>query len=265
MLVDIGKGLHQKKKTDIGWIGDTQINIRFYGKDSILLDNNLAKVPLDVDVFLRGTVNQPQLLGRLEARKGTVYFRKNEFKILHASADFVDPDRVNPVLDIQAEIQARQYRITLAVTGTADRAVVALISEPSLPDADILSLLALGKTSTELKGKGSDVGMSEAYYFATGQLQDVVESSARNLTGLDRFQVDPYVNKGDITVPRVTVGKEIVQNKIYLTYSSNVGATTPEQIFRLEYILSRHFALVGQVDETNSDTGIDIRYRFEFK
>jgi translocation and assembly module TamB len=265
MLVDIGKGLHQKKKTDIGWIGDTQINIRFYGKDSILLDNNLAKVPLDVDVFLRGTVNQPQLLGRLEAKKGTVYFRKNEFKILHASADFVDPDRVNPVLDIQAEIQARQYRITLAVTGTADRAVVALISEPSLPDADILSLLALGKTSTELKGKGNDVGMSEAYYFATGQLQDVVESSARNLTGLDRFQVDPYVNKGDVTVPRVTVGKEVVQNKVYLTYSSNVGATTPEQIFRIEYMLSRHFSLQGQIDETTGDTGADIKYRFEFK
>jgi len=265
MLVDIGKGLHQKKKTDVGWIGDTQINIRFYGKDSIQLDNNLAKVPLDVDVFLRGTVNQPQLLGRLEARKGTVYFRKNEFKILHASADFVDPDRVNPVLDIQAEIQARQYRITLAVTGTADRAVVALISEPSLPDADILSLLALGKTSTELKGKGNDVGMSEAYYFATGQLQDVVESSARNLTGLDRFQVDPYVNKGDVTVPRVTVGKEVVQNKVYLTYSSNVGSTTPEQIFRIEYLLSRHFSLQGQIDETTGDTGADIKYRFEFK
>lgn len=265
MLVDIGKGLHQKKKTDIGWIGDTQINVRFYGKDSILLDNNLAKIPLDVDVFLRGTVNQPQLLGRLEARKGTVYFRKNEFTILHASADFVDPDRVNPVLDIQAEIQARQYRITLAVTGTADRAVVALISEPSLPDADILSLLALGKTSTELQGKESSVGMSEAYYFATGQLQDVVESSARSLTGLDRFQVDPYVNKGDVTVPRVTVGKEVVQNKVYLTYSSNVGSTTPEQIFRIEYLLDRHFSLQGQIDETTGDTGADIKYRFEFK
>jgi hypothetical protein len=265
MLVDIGKGLYQKKKTDIGWIGDTQINIRFHGKDGILLDNNLAKVPIDVDVFLRGTVNQPQLLGRLEARKGTVYFRKNEFKILHASADFVDPDRVNPVLDIQAEIQARQYRITLAVTGTADRAVVALISEPSLPDADILSLLALGKTSTELKGKTNDVGMSEAYYFATGQLQDVVESGARNLTGVDRFQVDPYVSKGDVTVPRVTLGKEVVQDKVYLTYSSNVGSTTPEQIFRIEYILDRHFSLQGQIDETTGDTGADIKYRFEFK
>ena len=264
MLVDIGKGFRQKKKTDIGWIGDTQINVRFHGKDSIQLDNNLAKMPIDVDMFLRGTVNQPQLIGRLEARKGSVYFQKNEFKIVHASADFVDPNRVNPVLDIQADIQARQYRIHLAVTGTADRATVALLSEPSLPDADILSLLAFGKTSTELKGKENDVGMSEAYYFATGKLQDVVESQARSLTGLDRFQVDPYVNKGDVTVPRVTVGKEIVQEKVFFTYSSNVGATEPEQIFRIEYLLDKHFSLSAERDELG-DTGADIKYRFEFK
>jgi translocation and assembly module TamB len=167
-----GKDIRNRKRILAGSV--IQINIRF--RQGQHPADNLAKMPIDVDVFLRGTVNQPQLLGRLEARKGTVYFRKNEFKILHASVDFVDPNRVNPVLDIQAEIQARQYRITLAVTGTADRAVVALISDPSLPDADILSLLAIGKTSTELKGKENEVGMSEAYYFA-GRLQDIVGSA----------------------------------------------------------------------------------------
>jgi translocation and assembly module TamB len=268
MLVDIGKGLYQKKKTEVAWIGDTQINIRFHGKDSILLQNNLAKIPLDVDMFLRGTVNQPQLLGRVEARKGSVYFRKNEFKILHASADFVDPNRMNPVLDIQAEIRVRdidqEYRIRLAVSGTADRAVVTLLSDPPLPDSDILTLLALGKTGTELKGKESGVGMSEAASFATGQFQDIFESHARSLTGLDRFQVDPYVSKSDTSVPRVTMGKEIVQDKLYVTYSSNVGSTTPEQIFRIEYILNRHFSLVGERNELGN-TGADIKYRFEFK
>ena len=264
MLVDIGKGLYQKKKTEVAWIGDTQINIRFHGTDSILLQNNLAKIPLDVDMFLRGTVNQPQLLGRVEARKGVVYIRRNEFQILHASADFVDPNRINPVLDIQAEVQVRDYRIRLAISGTAERAVVTLLSDPPLPDSDILSLLALGKTSTELKGRESDVGMSEAASFATGQFQDMFESRARTLTGLDRFQVDPYVSKSDTSVPRVTVGKEIVQDRVYVTYSSNVGATTPEQIFRIEYILDKHFSLVGERNELGN-TGADIKYRFEFK
>ncbi len=264
MLVDIGRGFTQRKKTEAGWVGETQINVRFSGKENILFQNNLAKVPLEVDVFLRGTVNRPQLLGRVEARKGSVFFRQNEFKILHASADFVDPNRVNPVLDIQAEIQVREYLVRLAVSGTADHAVVTLLSDPSLPDSDILALLALGKTGSELKGKEAGVGMSEAASFATGRFQDIFESRARSLTGLDRFQVDPYVSKGDTSVPRVTVGKEIVQDKLYVTYSSNVGSTTPEQIFRIEYVLNKHFSLVGERNELGN-TGADIKYRFEFK
>ncbi|HSA77632.1 MAG TPA: translocation/assembly module TamB domain-containing protein, partial [Nitrospirota bacterium] len=63
----------------------------------------------------------------------------------------------------------------------------------------------------------------------------------------------------------LTAGKEVVQDKVYLTYSANVGATTPEQIFRIEYILNRHFSLVGSFDETTSNTGADIKYRFEFR
>ncbi len=264
MLVDIGRGLYQKKKTSIGWIGDTNINIRFHGTDNILFQNNLAKMPLEVDVFLRGTVNHPQLLGRVDAPKGTVYLRKNEFKILHAAVDFIDPNRMNPVLDIQAETQVREYLIRIAVTGTADRAVVTYISDPPLADTDILSLLALGRKGSELKGKETNIGVGEAASFATGQFQDIFEKRARSLTGLDRFQVDPYVSKSDTSVPRVTVGKELMQNKLYVTYSSNVGASIPEQIFSIEYILNKHFSLVGERNDLGN-TGADIKYRFEFR
>jgi autotransporter translocation and assembly factor TamB len=65
-------------------------------------------------------------------------------------------------------------------------------------------------------------------------------------------------------VPRVTVGKELVQNKLYVTYSSNVGAAIPEQAFRIEYLLNRHFSLVGERNEMGNN-GADIKYRFEFK
>jgi autotransporter translocation and assembly factor TamB len=142
--------------------------------------------------------------------------------------------------------------------------VVTFVSEPSLVDSDILAMLALGKTGSELKGKETGVGVGEATSFATGQFQDVIERNARRLIGLDRFQVDPYINKSDISVPRVTVGKELVQNKLLVTYSSNVGATAPEQLFRIEYLLNRHFSVVGEQNELGN-TGADIKYRFEFK
>ncbi|MHB8844675.1 MAG: translocation/assembly module TamB domain-containing protein [Nitrospirota bacterium] len=264
MLVDFSRGFTQKKKTDIGWIGETQLNVRFLGRENILFESNLAKIPLDIDMLFRGTVNQPQVLGRIEALKGEVYFRKNVFKILHASADFTDPNRINPTLDVQAETRVREYQIQLGVTGTADRAVVTFVSEPPLSDSNILALLALGRTSDELKGMESNVGVGEATSFATGKFQDILESRARSLTGLDRFQVDPYISKTDVAVPRVTVGKEVVQDRLFMTYSSNVGASTPEQVFRIEYILNRNMSLVGEQNELGN-LGADVKFRFEFK
>ncbi|MDH4164592.1 MAG: translocation/assembly module TamB domain-containing protein, partial [Nitrospirota bacterium] len=151
MLVDVRKGFTQKKKADIGWIGETQLNIRFSGKESILFESNLAKIPLEVDMLFRGTVNQPQVLGRIEARKGEVYFRKNVFRILYASADFADPNRINPLLDVQAETRVREYQVRLSVSGTADRSVVTFVSDPPLTDSNILALLTLGRTGEQLK------------------------------------------------------------------------------------------------------------------
>ena len=107
--------------------------------------------------------------------------------------------------------------------------------------------------------------MSEAASFATGQFQDIFERRARSLTGLDRFQVDPYVSKGNETsVPRITVGKEIIQDKLFVTVSSNVGATAPEQAYRIEYILDKHLSLVGERNEIGN-IGADVKFRFEFK
>jgi len=169
-----------------------------------------------------------------------------------------------PVLDVQAETRVREYRIRLAVSGNADRATVTFLSDPALPDSDILALLALGRRGEELKGKETNVGVGEATSFATGKFQDILESRARSLTGLDRFQVDPYINKQDTAVPRVTVGKELMPEKLHMTYSSNVGGTTPEQNIRVEYFLNRNISLIGEYDELGQ-LGADLKFRFEFR
>lgn len=264
MLVDFSRGFTRKSKEDIGWIGDTQLNVRFFGKENILFESNLAKIPLDIDMLFQGTIGQPQLLGRIEARKGEVYFRQNVFRIIHASADFTDPGRINPTLDVQAETRVREYQIWLGVSGTADRATVTFVSDPALTDSNILALLTLGKRGEELKGKEANVGFGEATSFATGKFQDILESRARSLTGLDRFQVDPYLSKTDVAVPRVTVGKAVVRDKLFMTYSSNVGASTPEQVFRIEYVLNKNMSLVGERNEVGN-LGADVKFRFEFR
>jgi len=257
----------KKKETyraDMASYEKAGLNIRISGKDNISIDNNVARAMVSSDMVLRGTLSRPVLFGRLETRDGTVYFRNNEFKIRHASADFADPNRLNPMITIAAETTVKGYRIKMNLEGQLDHFNMSLASDPPLKEMDVLALLTVGQTEGGIKGLEAGIGASEATSFVTGKMQDVIEERMRTITGLDRFQIDPYVSKTTGTVePRVTVSKRMLGDKVFVTYASAVGSKE-EQIVKLEYFMSKNVSLIGIRDERGIAGG-DIRFRFEFK
>jgi hypothetical protein len=254
----------EKIKSEISNLENAGLNIRIIGKNNMSVDNNVARAPVTADMVLRGTIYRPVLFGRLESREGTMYFRNNEFRILHASADFVDPKKMAPVMEISAETTVSGYNIKMNLEGQIDHFNMSLSSDPPLKEMDILSLLTVGKTSGELKGLEGGIGAGEATSFVTGKMQDVMEERLRTITGLDRFQIDPYVSRTTGTVmPRVTVSKRLLGDKVFITYATPVGSVD-EQLIKLEYFIARNVSLVGVRDE-RSIIGGDIHFRFEFK
>ncbi|MBI5847401.1 MAG: translocation/assembly module TamB [Nitrospirae bacterium] len=254
----------EKIRTDIASYEKANLNIKITGKDNISIDNNVARAVVSSDMVLRGTLNRPVLFGRLETKDGTVYFRNNEFKILHASTDFADPNRLNPVIAIAAETTVKGYRIKMNLEGQLDHFNMSLVSDPPLKEMDVLSLLTVGQAGGGVKGFEAGIGAGEATSFVTGKMQDVIEERVRSITGLDRFQIDPYVSKTTGTVePMVTVSKRMLGEKFFVTYSSALGSRE-EQIVKLEYFVNKKISLVGIRDERGIAGG-DIRFRFEFK
>jgi len=254
----------EKPKAEPTKLEKAGLNIKMYGAENIIVDNNIARTHLKVDMVLRGTVGHPLLFGRIESREGKVYFRNNEFRILSANADFADPNRINPMMEIVAQTIVKGYNIKLSLEGQMEHFNLSLVSDPPLEETDILSLLTVGQIGKELRGLEGGIGAGEAAAFLTGKVQDVFEERLRNITGLDRVQVDPYVSKSTGMVgPRVTVSKRLLGDKLFVTYISSVGSTE-EQVLRLEYILGKNVSLVGVRDEKGS-VGGDIKFRFEFK
>ncbi|MBI5027197.1 MAG: translocation/assembly module TamB domain-containing protein, partial [Nitrospirae bacterium] len=170
-----------------GFFGRTALNIHLSGQDNIVIDNNVARTPIKVDMILKGTVNQPRLLGRLEAAGGIVFFRSNEFRIINGRVDFIDPNRIYPIFHIQAETVTKGYYIKLNLDGPIDKFTLSLFSSPPLSEMDILALLTVGQITKELKGFEGGVGAGEAASFLTGRLQHVMEERLKNITGFDRF------------------------------------------------------------------------------
>ncbi|MEW6214688.1 MAG: translocation/assembly module TamB domain-containing protein, partial [Nitrospirota bacterium] len=183
---------------------------------------------------------------------------------IHASADFADPNRFNPVIRLTAETIAKGYNIRLNLEGQMEHFNLSLSSDPPLEEMDILALLTVGQIGRQLKGLEGGIGASEATSFLTGKIQDVLEERLKSITGLDRLQVDPYVSKTTGTVgPRVTVSKRLVSDRLLVTYTTPLGSTE-EQILKLEYLLGKNISLIGMRDEKGS-VGGDVKFRFEFK
>ncbi len=254
----------ERPRTEAGWLGKADLAVRVVGRENLWIDNNVLRAPVTVDLGLSGTAARPGLVGRVEAREGTILFRSREFKILNAAVEFVDPRRIQPVMDVRAEARIQSYVVEMSLMGTLDRFSLALNSSPPLSEFDILSLLTVGQVPKALAGRETGVAAGEAVSFLTGRLQDVVEERVRRIAGIDRFQIDPYATTSSLAgAPRVTVGKRLLGDRLYVTYSASIG-TSEEQIIQLEYRLTDQIYLVGDRDETGQ-VGGDIRFRFRFK
>ncbi len=253
-------------RPEISIFEKAQLNIRISGDENILIDNNIARTPVKIrgDMILKGTILSPVIFGRVESNEGYVYFRNNEFKIIFGSVDFADPHRIKPVINLTAETLVKGYNIRLALEGQMDHFNLALSSDPRLDEVDILALLTVGQVGKQLKGLEGGIGAGEATSFITGKVQDVVEERLRSITGLDRFQVEPYVSTKTGTVgPQVTVSKRLIGDRLFVTYTNSIGASE-EQIIKLEYLIGKNISLIGLRDERGSIGG-DIKFRFEFK
>ncbi|MEW6570270.1 MAG: translocation/assembly module TamB domain-containing protein [Nitrospirota bacterium] len=255
-----------KLRSEMSIFERASLNIRISGSENIIIDNNLARAPVSIrgDMVVKGSVSNPVLLGRLEATEGYVYFRNNEFRIIYASADFTDPNRIKPLLNLSAETTIKGYDIRLNLEGRLDHFILSLSSDPHLEEVDILALLTVGQIGKQLKGLEGGIGAGEATSFLTGKVQDVIEERLRTITGLDRFQVEPYVSKTTGAVePRITVSERLVGDKLFVTYATSVGSVE-EQVLKIEYLLDKNISLIGVRDEIGS-LGGDLKFRFEFK
>jgi len=253
-----------RPKAEYNALQRTNLNVNVTG-DNFIVDNNLARAAMKMDVLIRGIIGHPLLIGKVETKEGIVYFRNNEFRLLKASLDFSDPYDINPYFDIVAETRVREYSIRLSLDGHAENFNMALSSSPALDEMDIFSLLTVGRIGKEIKGLEGGIGLSEATSFLAGEVHDVFEERLKTITGFDRVQVDPYVSKTTGTIaPRVTVAKRLLGDKLYVTYSTGVGGATEEQVLQLEYNVTKDTSLVGRRDERGG-MGADVKFRFEFK
>jgi translocation and assembly module TamB len=223
-----------------------------------------AELEADADVRVRGTWEHPILLGHIHILSGDLFFAGNRYRVSRGDINFADPFRLDPVLNVEATTTIQQYEVTLDFSGPSSKLALSYRSDPPLPANDIITLLALGQTSSEASSRS--VGTTQTTSSgATALLSEAISTQLggrlERLFGITRFRVDPGLTTLGSTATdqnpaaRVTVEQQVSRN-LTITYVSNVGSTQ-QQVIQVEYNISRTLSLVALRDY-NGTFGIDL-------
>ncbi len=227
-----------------------------------------AHIEVDGNVRLRGTYDRPVLLGHVHLLSGEMPFRGNTYQLTRGDINFADPFRLDPDLNIEATSTINQYQVTINFSGRASRLQLNYRSDPPLPDADIIALLALGSPGQE-SGLRSGPGGS-ANYGATALLSEAISSGIggriEHLFGISSFRVDPFVAETATesnAAARVTIQQQVTRD-LSITYSTNAAANQQYQLIQVAYALRRDLSVIFLRD-VNGTNGLDIKWVKHFK
>ncbi len=256
-----------------------RFDLRVLAPSALRIESNLMQIVASGDLSLRGDYARPVLLGRTEIERGQAVFEGKRY-ILSGRIEFLNPQRIEPTLDIEARTRVRApgqtYDVDLRLIGTLQRLEPQFSSDPPLPPVEILSLLFGGEPGrsqvadpelgslqrAETQGR---LGYSRLEQAVVGTLSSDVTRAVEQVFGLDSFQItpsfyDPYQRVQPTA--RLTVGKRISE-RVYLTFSRSLNAPESDQVILLEYDQSDRLSWIFSRNEDKT-FALDVRVRHVF-
>jgi translocation and assembly module TamB len=230
-----------------------RLDVRIQSSPQLNFQNAYAKLAGDVDLRLRGTIASPSLLGRISITEGSATIAGTRYELQRGEIAFTNPVRIQPLIDLNATARVEDYDITLGLHGSPDQMTVTYRSDPPLPEADVVALLALGRTQdqqrlyTQQQEQIANNPATDA--LLGGALNATVSSRVQKLFGAGSVKVDPnYLGVLGNSTTRITVVEQ-VGKILTLTYATDVD-TTAQQLLQAEIAINRHVSLLVARDES---------------
>jgi translocation and assembly module TamB len=130
---------------------------------------------------------------------------------------FTNPVRIEPTIDLNATARVEDYDITLGLHGTPQKLPSPTAAIPPLPEADVVALLALGRTENQQRlytqQQEQSVANPTTDALLGGALNATVSSRVQKLFGAGSVKVDPnYIGALGNSTSRITVEEQLGRN-----------------------------------------------------
>jgi outer membrane protein assembly complex protein YaeT len=251
------------------WQDRVRLRIHLAAPGTLAIRNNIAEVTGSADLDVTGTVANPVVLGEVTLDEGgTVRIQKVDYRVTRGTIAFQNPFRIDPFLDLTiegtvsgfgAEAESGPYDVTVNLTGTLDRMMPTITSDPPASDITLFSILGFGGLG------GSNAGPTTAQNQGLGLMgQSLLYQSLFSYVGskvfpfVDSFSYDPgTLDTAGGAGARVTFEKRL-SSKIRFLLVYNLDNEESRQV--VEWLVNRDWTLQLTRDETD-EYRLDARFR----
>ena len=238
-----------------GMAQNLKLNINLQTARDLNLSSSEVSLQGQANLRVIGTAADPVIVGRTAFTGGDIFLMKKRYKIERGVIEFSNPNRTEPVLNVLLTTTISQYNLSLRFTGPLDKMQTSYVSDPQLPTADIISLIARGQTTEQASASPSNLGASSL--LAQGAASQV-SSGVQKLAGLSSLSIDPTLG-GNNSDPgaRIAMQKRVTSNFLF-TFATDVTSAQRE-IIQGEYQFNKRWAASVTRDE-NGGFAIDGKY-----
>jgi translocation and assembly module TamB len=204
-------------------------------------------------------LGEPFVLGgTVETVRGFASFYSGRFAVDQGRVTFTGTPEINPVMDVTVTRAVSSYAVSIHVSGRAKSPQLHLSSTPDLPQADIVTLLVVGKTTDRLTASERTGLSSHAQQIVGNVAAGELEQLLAKPLGFDTLDIQTGDKLGS---GKVSVGRYITQD-IFLSYERQLGDEKGNKV-GVEYSINRHLKVKGSSSNTG-DSALDILWRIDY-
>ena len=233
-----------------GFSQNLQLNLALRSTNDVNLVGRTISINGSANLQVRGTAADPVILGRVSFNNGDVILNGERFVLNGGTIEFVNPSETQPVVNLSLYTTIQEYNVYLRFNGPIDQLRTNYSSDPALPSADIINLLAFGKTTEADSANPSTPANQEAESLIASQVSSQVTSRVSKIAGISQLSVSPVLSGGTSQGPpgaNITIQQRVTGN-LFITFQSNV-ASTQNQTIQGQYQLTPHIAVSGTRDQ----------------
>lgn len=173
---------------------DWKFDVAIRTADPFLIRSNLATGKLTMDLNLGGTGLKPWLDGSVVIENLTASLPFSQLNIESGFVYFSKAEPFLPRLNIHGTSTIRDYNVNVYIYGSASDPQAVFQSEPPLPQAEVVSLIATGMTTKEISSDPNALAGRAAVLVFQKLYRSIFQRNrppeARDNTFLGRMQLD---------------------------------------------------------------------------